>query len=69
MATHFLELCSMFDKVVLLDVSHSYVWDLKIDDYFSVSSTRILLDSTLLGSDHCHTIWNNLIPKKVNVFL
>ncbi|GKB73753.1 RNA-directed DNA polymerase, eukaryota, reverse transcriptase zinc-binding domain protein [Tanacetum coccineum] len=44
-------------------------WSLADDGIFSVRSSRRLIDSKLLPSIFLSTSWDNILPRKVNIFL
>lgn len=61
--------CSMIRNYVFSEVLGRFVWDLDVHGVFSVSSTRMLLDSFFLGGSSISTRWNTLIPIKFKVMI
>lgn len=45
-----------------------YVWEHEIDGKLSVLSLRLYLDDNMLEAGSMSTIWNKLIPRKINIF-
>lgn len=46
-----------------------YVWEHEIDGKLSVLSLRLYLDDNMLEAGSMSTIWNKLIPRKINILL
>nr|GEZ74499.1 RNA-directed DNA polymerase, eukaryota [Tanacetum cinerariifolium] len=60
-------LCSKVDDLVLQNISDRWCWSLEGSQKFSVKSSRILIDNTILSKAEVSTIWLRVVPIKVNV--
>nr|GEX58271.1 RNA-directed DNA polymerase, eukaryota [Tanacetum cinerariifolium] len=60
-------LCSKVTNLVLPNISDRWCWSLKGSQEFSVKSSRILIDNTILPNVEVLTRWIGVVPIKVNV--
>nr|GFA80549.1 RNA-directed DNA polymerase, eukaryota [Tanacetum cinerariifolium] len=60
-------LCSKDTDLVLPNVSDRWCWSLEDSQEFSVKSSRILIDNTILPKAKVPTRWIRVIPIKVNI--
>nr|GEZ00474.1 RNA-directed DNA polymerase, eukaryota [Tanacetum cinerariifolium] len=60
-------LCSKVSDLVLPNISDRWCWSLEGSQDFSVKSSRILIDNTILPKAKVLTRWLRVIPIKVNV--
>ncbi|GKD52691.1 RNA-directed DNA polymerase, eukaryota [Tanacetum coccineum] len=60
-------LCSKVADLVLPNISDRWCWSLKGSQEFSVKSSRILIDNTILPKAEVPTRWLRVVPIKVNV--
>nr|GEU94751.1 hypothetical protein [Tanacetum cinerariifolium] len=60
-------LCSKVTNLVLLTISDRWCWSLEGSQEFSVKSSRILIDNTILSKAEVPTRWLRVVPIKVNV--
>ncbi|GJU44289.1 RNA-directed DNA polymerase, eukaryota, reverse transcriptase zinc-binding domain protein [Tanacetum coccineum] len=60
-------LCSKVADLVLPNISDRWCWSLEGSQEFSVKSSRILIDNTILPKAEVPTRWLRVVPIKVNV--
>ncbi|GJW23664.1 RNA-directed DNA polymerase, eukaryota [Tanacetum coccineum] len=60
-------LCSKVADLVLQNISDRWCWSLEGSQEFSVKSSRILIDNTILPKAEVLTRWLRVVPIKVNV--
>ncbi|GJU26154.1 RNA-directed DNA polymerase, eukaryota [Tanacetum coccineum] len=60
-------LCSKVADLVLPNISDRWCWSLEGSQEFSVKSSRILIDNTILPKAEVSTRWLRVVPIKVNV--
>nr|GEZ27341.1 RNA-directed DNA polymerase, eukaryota, reverse transcriptase zinc-binding domain protein [Tanacetum cinerariifolium] len=60
-------LCSKVTDLVLQNISDRWCWSLEGSQEFSVKSSRILIDNTILPKAEVPSGWLRVIPIKVNV--
>nr|GEW01059.1 RNA-directed DNA polymerase, eukaryota [Tanacetum cinerariifolium] len=60
-------LCSKVADLVLLNISDRWCWYLEGSQEFSVKSSHILIDNTILPKAEVPTRWLRFVPIKVNV--
>nr|GEU49623.1 RNA-directed DNA polymerase, eukaryota [Tanacetum cinerariifolium] len=60
-------LCSKVADLVLPNISDIRCWSLEGSQEFSVKSSRILIDNTILSKAEVPTRWLRVVPIKVNV--
>nr|GEX94131.1 RNA-directed DNA polymerase, eukaryota [Tanacetum cinerariifolium] len=60
-------LCSKVTDLVLPNISDRWCWFLEGSQEFSVKSSRILIDNTILPKAEVPTRWLRVVPIKVNV--
>ncbi|GKA19839.1 RNA-directed DNA polymerase, eukaryota [Tanacetum coccineum] len=60
-------LCSKVADLVLPNISDRWCWSLEGSQEFSVKSSRILIDNTILPKAKFPTRWLRVVPIKVNV--
>nr|GEW78733.1 RNA-directed DNA polymerase, eukaryota [Tanacetum cinerariifolium] len=60
-------LCSKVADLVLPNISDRWCWSLEGSQEFSVKSSRILIDNTILPKAEFLTRWLRVVPIKVNV--
>ncbi|GKF42326.1 hypothetical protein Tco_0125668 [Tanacetum coccineum] len=60
-------LCSKVADLVLPNISDRWCWSLEGSQKFSVKSSRILIDNTILPKAEVSTRWLRVVPNKVNV--
>nr|GEU95822.1 RNA-directed DNA polymerase, eukaryota [Tanacetum cinerariifolium] len=61
-------LCSKVTHLVLPNISDRWCWSLEGSQEFSVKSSRILIDNTILPKAEVLTRWLRVVPIKVNVY-
>nr|GEU75911.1 RNA-directed DNA polymerase, eukaryota [Tanacetum cinerariifolium] len=60
-------LCSKVANLVLPNILDRWCWSLEGSQEFSVKSSRILIDNTILPKAEVPTRWLRVVPIKVNV--
>nr|GEZ42472.1 RNA-directed DNA polymerase, eukaryota [Tanacetum cinerariifolium] len=54
--------------ILLPQISDRWIWNLEASSDFSVKSTRVFIDDSLLPKSDTSTRWVNVIPIKINFF-
>lgn len=65
----FIQLRTIIGDCQLSDKPDSWVWTANANGFFTVSSLRKIIENSTLGVGEKETVWNSLIPSKVNILM